>query len=213
MGSILGKSAETVAGLSVGGYALLTIVAWKADLRQVLTLCEWCAPMQFNTAVLFLTLAIAILWASLVRSGERPRYVRLACGLVVASVGALTLAEWIMSTDFGIDQALHEHQLTTFTPAPGRMSPNTALAFVLAGGAIGVQRWAPFLAAAMSAAVLMIGLAALFGYQFNASQLYAWGEMFTHMAVNTAVLFVAAALGLLSASARCMHHSKKGAIQ
>ena len=77
--------------------------------------------MQYNTAL------------ALVRS-----YSRVAVGLAtfVLILGFLTLLEYLLGADFGIDQVLMESYVLVGTSSPGRMAPNTALCFMILGAAV-----------------------------------------------------------------------------
>src|SRR5260221_1394613 len=86
--------------------------------------------MKANTAWLFLLLGPG-LW---IAAKERARRIRSVLGFVVTLVAALTLAEYVLGRNLGIDEILFRDPRTAV--APGRMSQATALNFLLLGLAL-----------------------------------------------------------------------------
>jgi len=87
--------------------------------------------MKANTALCFLLVAAAV-WLLWRPDGGRQWTAGLSLAAAAALVGLLSLCEYVLGRDLGIDQLLfHEAAGAVGTSNPGRMAPNTALAFLL----------------------------------------------------------------------------------
>ncbi|MBT3271221.1 PAS domain S-box protein [Candidatus Poribacteria bacterium] len=193
--------------LRAAGILLLSLVAilgalvisgWHVRYLPLIQVRPAFVPMQYNTALGFLLGAVAAL---LVMRG-RPR-LGLAFGAACGTVGALTLVEYVLGVDLRIDQLLMDHYVLVETSHPGRMAPNTALCFALAGSAIAVaarshgsQRHTMVLVL-LGSAIVSLGSVALFGYVARVPTAYGWGNL-TRMAAHTSVGFVALGTGLVA---------------
>jgi len=116
---------------------------------------------------------------------------------LVVVLGITAGLEYVVGTDFGIDQLLMEQPLQPGVSSPGRMAPNTALAFVLSGLALLSllsARYAGWLLSLGQLAGLLItylALESLVGYMAGLESGYGWFS-FTRMALHTALLFLCA---------------------
>jgi PAS domain S-box-containing protein len=117
--------------------------------------------------------------------------------------GVLTLVEYGLPVDLGIDQMLAADRITN-SVHPGRLAPNTALCFVFCGLALWcVARARPSgrsarIIGVLGAVVMAIGATSVLGY-LTGYPVYAWGQ-WTQMAPNTAVGFVVLGLGIVAAA-------------
>ncbi len=196
--SILLASIVTLVGLVV-------IVGWFTHTVVLIQVLPYFVPMQFNTALGFLLCGLGFLLLILFLD-NRLRMVGLCLGVVVALLGMLTLLEYISGINLGVDQLLMTHYVIIETSHPGRMAPNTALCFTLAGivmvlfaSSVNIKNKYLYL----QLIILMISLLssiALAGYFFEISTAYSWGNL-TRMAVHTSVAFL-----LWSTSALCLLH-------
>lgn len=184
----------TASGFCVG-LGVLVLVGWHIRNATLVQVLPDLVPMQYNTALGFLLFGVGLI--ALMRGRRR---LSALAGALVATVGVLTLAEYIFALDLGIDQLLMEHYITVQTSSPGRMAPNTALSLLLGGAALLTLAWPAqrrqlsFLAGLLSSIVVALGAIAFFGYISGIETAYGWGEV-TRMAVHTAVGFVGAGLG------------------
>jgi hypothetical protein len=89
--------------------------------------------MQYNAALGFVLCGTALL--ALTRGWPR---VAAACSAVATALGLLTFSEYLLGINVGIDQFFINAFLTVQTSHPGRMAPNTAVCFTLAGAALWV---------------------------------------------------------------------------
>ena len=79
--------------------ALLVIIGWLFGIEPLKRVMPHLHSMKFNTALYFLLAGMALLW-------RQHLIVRMAIGLSIAIVGAVTLDEYGQNTGFGIDQIL-----------------------------------------------------------------------------------------------------------
>ena len=84
--------------------------------------------MQYNTALGFALGGIGMLCMH-----YHIRRASLIIGGLVASIGSLTLLQYIFNIELGIDQLFIEYYIKAETPYPGRMAPNTAMCFSMIG--------------------------------------------------------------------------------
>ncbi len=133
------------------------LLGWIADIGSLKQPLPTVASMKANTA-LALLLAGLSLW--LVASGRKPRLAT-AVGLFVSAFALITLSQYLLGLDFGIDQLLFLDTDTAATSSPGRMAPATAFSLTALGIALAATAnqspaWLtqlPALAALLTAAV------------------------------------------------------------
>ena len=160
--------------------SILVLVGWWLRVREVVQVLPGAAPMQANTALCFLFLAIGFI-------SERWRE-RTAWG--VMTVSGLTLIQYGAGIDLGIDVLLADPFVTDSTPAPGRMAPNTALAFLFSAGAAMLRRTRHTLRHFFASISGALGMAAFAGYLLDITRAYDWAQSVTSMAVHTSACFV-----------------------
>ena len=197
------SSVTTAAGAAVTVLAGAVLAGWALDAAALKSVFPGLVTMKANTAA-GLLLSGAALW---LLSGEKvlmPIRVVTAVMAAAAALGILTLGEYFLDTDFGIDQRMFLDTLEAVgTSHPARMSPVSALCFVLAGTALLAVscaiRWRlrhPIVGA-LGAAEMVIGGLALAGYLLEGALDYRlWN--YTGTAIHTAVGFVLLGLGLLA---------------
>ncbi|MBI3922287.1 MAG: hypothetical protein HY318_12780, partial [Armatimonadetes bacterium] len=203
------------ASILVGCFVL---IGWIFDVPLLKSVFPGLVTMKANTAICFILAGVA-LW---LRVAEREKgrmgewgnggvggqnssptlpcahssalrlWVANVCAVVVALVGLLTLFECLFGWDLGIDQLL-------FKDGPGRMSPATALSFLLVGLALlfpAARRtcWPTQLLTLSAFLILML---ALIGYVYGVKSLYRITP-YSSMALHTAATFVLLCTGILS---------------
>lgn len=191
----LGKVAQGCA-LAVMLVGLAVLAAWALGIEGLKSVLPGLATMKANTALCF-----TLSGAALTLRG-RPM-LRWACAGAVLALGGLTLVQEFTGSDLGIDQLLfRDASAAAQTVAPGRMSPATAVSFLLIGAAL-LLLDARRTVARRAAEVLALGggamgSIALLGYAYGVEQLYRLPG-FTSVALHTAVAFVVLAAGILCA--------------
>jgi hypothetical protein len=176
-----------MAGIIVAVLGLTVLVGWHIHNVTLVQLNAAFAPMHYNAALGFVlcgTGLLALTW-------RKPYFVAV-CSAGIGVIGFLTLLEYLLSVNMGIDQLLVKSSISVQTSHPGRMAPNTALCFTLTGTALGVMSVASarreqmlLLIGPLGSIVMALGLVAAIGY-LTGLKTYSWGY-FTNMAAHTAV--------------------------
>ncbi|OGV73184.1 MAG: hypothetical protein A3K19_30145 [Lentisphaerae bacterium RIFOXYB12_FULL_65_16] len=184
----------TVAGAAVAATGLLVLAGWSLGIDGLTRILPGAASMKVNTALCLLVAGGAL-------ALRERRVWRLAGAAAVGAIGALSLAEYVTVTGFGIDELMF-HDPGDAQTIPGRMAQITAVCFMLtslslllAGARTRAALWTQ---QAASVAVGILGLMAALGYAYDVRQLYGPAG-FSSMALPTAAAFVALASGLLFA--------------
>src|SRR4051794_37617194 len=165
-----------LAGGAVAALGLAVIVGWHTRALTILQPRPGLIAPVYNTALAFLLCGVSLLAIAL----DRPA-LALSCGTIASVLGALNLVQHALGVDLGIDQLLMGHFITTQTRHPGRMAPNTAVCFVLAGVGLqleGVRALAgrrPPIVGLLGSVVVALGAVALSGYLLGLKT-YGWGS-------------------------------------
>lgn len=184
--------------LLIGG---LVLVGWATDVGALKTVLPGLVSMKANTALAFVLAGLSLwLLRDEATALQTRRIAHLLAG-TVALIGLLTLTEYALGRNLGIDQLLfQEAGAAVGTSSPGRMAPNTALNFLLVGIALGIldletrrgYRPAQFFVLA----AIVISLLALIGYLYGEAALFGIAS-YTQMALHTAVAFLLLSFGIL----------------
>lgn len=180
----------------VGG---LVLFGWSRDVEGLKRLSGGLVSMKANAAAAFL-----LGGAALVLRSSDARWARIAGyvpAFVMAAIGGVTLAEYLVGWDAGIDQILFpEAAGAPGTSHPGRMAPNSATSFFLSGVAlclVGSSReWAHQAGEMLAFVGGIVAFQALVGYAFGVEALYAFPGV-TQMALHSAAAFFVLMAGIL----------------
>jgi signal transduction histidine kinase len=177
------------------------LVGWTFNLVALRSILTDQPQMVPNTAIAFIFASIS-LWLSAKEERTRRTH-RLAkiLALVVVLIGLLTLGEYAMGWQVGIDSILFPDKLQAIGASfPGRPSPHTAANFVLIGSALALltvkAEWSSRFAQLLSLIAATVSLAALVGYIYHVAFLYSISS-YTGMALHTALTFTALSVGTL----------------
>ena len=129
------KLALFLAGLTIALGAVV-IVGWHSDKPILIQVFPGFVPMQYNTALGFLLCGLSLVLELL----RKPRWA-LGAGSLAGVIGVLTLIQYTGGIDLGLDELFMKHTITVKTSHPGRMAPNTALCFTLAGLSLACSRF------------------------------------------------------------------------
>jgi len=114
----------------VAALGCVVLAGWVLDVSVLKSGFPGLVEMKANTALCFLLVAAAV-WLLCRPDGGRQWTAGLSLAAAAALVGLLSLCEYVLGRDLGIDQLLfHEAAGAVGTSNPGRMAPNTALAFL-----------------------------------------------------------------------------------
>jgi signal transduction histidine kinase len=193
----LDNTARICAALPIAaGIGVLT--GWIFNIPLLTTILPEWPSMKVNTALAFV-LAGASLWISVSPAASlQTRSIGTACAVIVGLIGALTLTEYFLNRDLGIDQLVHADR-TGGSLTPGRPGLNAAFQFfilslaLLAGSALRIRR---SLVEALGLFALLCAFLVLLGYAFRAEELTSPASP-AQMALHTAVAFIALAVGVL----------------
>jgi diguanylate cyclase (GGDEF)-like protein/PAS domain S-box-containing protein len=195
------KSFSRAASITIILIGSLVLLGWMLNIPVLKSILPGIASMKANTASAFILAGLA-LWLIFRESATRlERYVAQVCALIIALVGLLTLSEYMFGWQLGIDQLLFkELPGNAGTFAPGRMSPTTALSFLLLGAALLLldRRTAvgDRIAQLFGVLIALLSGLALLGYIYETTALYGVGT-YNQIAIHTALTFIIVSAGLL----------------
>lgn len=176
---------------TVGTIVLLTgvlvLFGWLWNIPHLTTLTPHQNPMLPNAAIAFIFCGVSIYGTA---SGKK------MLSLIGASfplfIGFATCFEYIFKLDLGIDQLfIHVNVPELF---PGRIAPNSALAFLLFGLAMVIRlklsewKYLNFAIALIGVFILAIGIIPLIAFMAGMETSHGWGK-FSRMAIPTAFLW------------------------
>ncbi len=195
------RLAAAIIGGAAAALGVGSLAGWAAGLAHGVLGAG--ALMKPNAAVCFVALGTALVLA---HGGRVARLLSWALAATAAALALATLAEWTFRVDLGIDELLFRDETGAYTRVPGRIAPNTALAFFLLAASLlsrGPGGRQAGLRRALAAAGLALGAIALAGYLYGASRLYALAQH-TGMAGPTALGLAVLGCGVL------LHSPEKG---
>ena len=195
---------EALLGVALIGLGSMTTLGWLLHVPIMFMIVDGLLPMVFTTGLCFLMAGIAL---TLTRTEVRlVRRVRKGIGAAMVLLCSLILLEHVLDlrlwVDFAPVHAWYEYGNTR----PGRMAPNTATGFILAGAAIylssHVRRRSYAIAVVLLTFLLLaVGLTGLVGYLLDPELLFNWARS-ARMALHTAAGMITCAVGLWASWSR-----------
>ena len=181
---------------------LSVLAGWMFHLESLKTVLPGYVSMKANTALCFVLSGMSLLIGYL----ARPRAWKKTCSSILATlvilISGVTLVEYFSGQSLGLDQCFFtDSPVSTGSSHPGRMAPNTAVAFLLCGSSLILLSRGPrgaMAAHVLALASLFIALLALIGYLFDA-QVFVAILSLTRMALHTIVGFWLLGLAILCA--------------
>jgi diguanylate cyclase (GGDEF)-like protein len=179
---------------------LTTLAGWALHMPGLLRLQPGWTPMVVNTGLGFVLGALG-LWAGQA-GGRRNSIISAVLGVLVVMLAVEELVVLFFDLSPALSLPELHRPLQPEYPHPGRMAPNTALAFLLFGaGLVALSRapakWAIGWARAAAVAVAAIGLFGVLGYALQLEYLYAWSGV-VRMAAHTGLGMIALGIGMQS---------------
>jgi len=175
---------------------LLVIIGWVFHIEIFVRIHPASVPMMFNTALGLLFCGVALL-----TFGIRLTTTSIICGAFVTLLGMLSLLQYLFGVNLRIDNLFIDPYLTVESLLPGRMAPNTAVAFFLTGAAILLLnnvfnvRHRQTITGVLISCVGVVGITVLIGYAFKFDALDGWSQI-TRMAFQTAIGLTICGIGL-----------------
>ncbi len=176
---------------------ILALLGWAVHSSLLVQVFPHLAPMQRNTALNMVFGGFALMGII----AARPKLVFHCCGVLGVVAGASFL-EYVLGINFGIDQLLGPGAVNTELANPGRMSPVTAVCFLVLATVLvlsqtmPLKRRSPILGIG-GLLIAGIGAGGWISVVAGTSDAFAWGNV-ARMAVHTA--FGLMLLGLAAAA-------------
>jgi len=123
--------AVLILGGVVAAMGCSVMVGWHLYRLNLIRAYPFYTSMQYNTALAFLLGGICCILFKC-----RRRKTALLLAWFVALLGYITLVQYIVGYDFGIDELIIDHPSSLILPYEGRMAPSTALCFATIGTAL-----------------------------------------------------------------------------
>ncbi len=186
--------------LCTGFTALAVIAGWVLHIPILVRIYPTFVPMQFNAAL------VILLWSFVLQAiDEHSRKLSALLTIFIIFFLLLTLLEYILNINLGVDTLFIHPFMQTDTSSLGRMAPNTALALLMIGcalfllhkGSIGVlSKYQVLTITLLGVTAFSLGFIPLIGYSNKLETAYAWGN-FTRMALHTAMCIILLSVGIL----------------
>lgn len=184
------KKPIVTVSLIVGVLGISVIVSWILNVSLPKSVLPGYVVMKFNTALCLIFISISILLHAINKNKAWPNlfcFLTLVCGL-------LTFSQDLFDYNLGLDQLFVTdfEAIAANHPAPGRMSPLTAICFILISLALGgiksKNERLLKLTQILLHTVTLLAFIAIVGYLFNIPTFYKLSFL-TSMAVHTAIAF------------------------
>lgn len=186
--------------LLMGGFVL---AGWWLDVPSFKAFLAPAGYMKANSALGFILAGAALALNSTPNVRRWEWFVAHVLAALVTLLGGVTLAEYVLGTNLGIDELLATDVDGDELAPPGRMSVNGAVGFVLAGSALTFlngqpkKRRRPMAVGLLACVLLGLALFSLSGLAFDMPTTYRW-EGAQPMALRSALGFMALAMGLIA---------------
>jgi hypothetical protein len=149
---------------------LVVLLGWTFEVGAIKSVLPGAATMKPNAALCLILAGLALVLAC--ADDRRARRLAAIPAAAMAALALLSLAQDLIGFDAGIDQLLlPDDGRPVHTGRPGRMSPLSALALALVGGAL-LTRSRPWPSQAMALAALATAGVGVLGYAYGAEDLY-----------------------------------------
>lgn len=187
---------QKLIGLLLCILGLVVIAGWLSGNPSLVKIVPGSVAMGFNTALMFVASGICLFFSS----EDRPALIKILAGFLIL-LPTLILLEHAFDVDLGIDLRSMHAAIADANTRPGRVAPNTCLAFLLAGCTFLLQRENPSwdgarrAATALIVAVLAIGGSAFVGYVLHLEAMYQIAT-YNRMAAPTAAAITLLGIGL-----------------
>ena len=177
------------------------IVGWTCDIQILKTILPGMVSIKVNTAGAFILTGMALGLSTTQQHSRMRNAVAGVAALAVALIGGITLAEYALDTNLGIDELVTtDDQPQDWTLYPGRSAPATAASFLLLGIAllllpsarVGPKR----LVRSLVLVVFLASGIAIVGFFYGVRSPYSVRPHFW-MPLPTAATFVIACVGVL----------------
>jgi PAS domain S-box-containing protein len=190
--SVVGK----LLGLVIVILGLTVIYGWYTQDVSLIQINKNFAPMQFNTALCFILIGLALLFECIANKAS------ITLVLISFTISSLTLIEYIFHIDLIIDQMVMKHYIMTKSSHAGRMAPNTAICFTLSSISLLYlclkhnKEYFLNISSNLVLLILFLSVSAFMGYLTDVPSSYGWRDL-TEMALHTSIGFIIFSLGMI----------------
>ena len=177
----------------------LVLMGWAGDSDMLKRVVAGDVSMKANAALGILLAGISLALHTLNWDRPNGRLVARFFGAGAGLIGLVTLIQYPLNADFGIDQLIFTELLAADSPlSPGRMVPATALCLLLMGTSLGFGPSLSFLAIRLVLTQIALSVVALTGLGFLLGSSVPIGFIFyLQMAVPTALVLGVLGGGIL----------------
>jgi PAS domain S-box-containing protein len=180
----------------------VVLVGWGFDLELLKCMIPGMVTIKANTAIGFVLAGASLLLRPSIRNQLLGHIARII-SLIVVLIGALTLAQYVFELNLGIDELVFKESAgALYTSHPNRMSPITAMNFLLIGSASVLldreRRWVWVGSQVLILLALTVSGLTLVGYIYESQSLYRIDSL-TPIALPTALTFFILCVGALCA--------------
>jgi PAS domain S-box-containing protein len=185
--------------LATTALGTIVLAGWLLNIQMLKRGFVGSTAMQPNAAIGLILCAVALWTLHIQRTQRSLRVFGIVSGALAALLGALTLGEYVLGRDFGIDQLLfNDPQPMPGIAFPGRMSPASALNLLFLAAAILLMnhRWRNGLSEALTIATLFSAGVGIVGHIYRVTAFYQI-NVYASLALHTALAFVLLALGII----------------
>jgi PAS domain S-box-containing protein len=184
------------AGALVVALGASVIVGWYTGNAVLIQIHPAFAQMKYNTALAFVASGAGLLGIALRR--QRLAFVS---GLGVAVLGLLTLAQYLLDIDIGIDRLFFSDQGLAADPVSARMGANAALCFVFIGSTLLLLgsnlrfKWRSVIVISLLGGSFILASSVFVAHLTRLALSAHWGAS-TQMAIHTAAGFLLLSIGI-----------------
>ena len=187
----------SVVPLSIG---LCPILAWLTGNPLLVQINADFIPIPFNPACCMIMSALALILAT--SSKKIAHRIQLVLAFLIIMMAGLTVSQDIFDTNLGIDEFFVKSWIKSNSSVihPGRMAPNTALAFILTGLMflllpIAHRKIVGIFVEILIFILFLISILGVSGYILRMEFLYSWYS-YTRMLFPTAINFLCLSVAL-----------------
>jgi PAS domain S-box-containing protein len=180
---------------------LLVLGGWISDIPSLKSVLPSLVTMKANTALAFIMAGVSLWILQREQTSQSTRRIGQACAAIVVLAGMVTLSEYLLDCDLGLDQLLlKEPSGAVGTSHPGRMAPASAVNFFLIGCALLLLETNRGIVPAQFLVFVAVesSLVALVGYVYGVKSFYSF-SVYTSMALHTTLTFLVLCFGILAA--------------
>jgi PAS domain S-box-containing protein len=191
-----------VAAFAIGLIVLIGCIFQIDVLRNPTT---WGTYTKANGALCLLLAGVSLLIAREPRLV--PRFIPLVLASVIVAIAGITLCEWVLGWNAGIDQLIAPDRLIRENFAPGRMPASPAIAWLIAGiGLWALSRRRIILSQICALGTFAVGLLTLTGHTYGFAPLLSFGSStLVSLPMSIGLILAGAALWLLHVDAGIAH--------